>query len=200
MHSDFFHVRRASGADADAVTDVLATAFLPDPVSRWIFPDDLDRARSHPAFFRVFVNLALAEGHIDTIGDIDGVALWLPVNQDQRSDDEDLGAVFDAAIGAEHTRRFGVLDRLMTDNHPHDRAHAYLPFVAVRPGRQSFGLGAALLGHRLAELDAAGEPAYLEASCPRSQRLYERLGFKAMPVSLDLPEGPSLQPMWREPR
>jgi hypothetical protein len=78
--------------------------------------------------------------------------------------------------------------------------HAYLPFVAVRPDRQGRGVGAALLEYQLRRLDTARLPAYLEASSPRSLHLYQRLGFTTLPTTIDLPGGPRLQPMWRDPQ
>lgn len=47
---------------------------------------------------------------------------------------------------------------------------------------------------RLAECDAAGLPAYLEASSPRNISLYARHGSP-----IRWPDGPELFPLWREP-
>ncbi|MFB9233941.1 GNAT family N-acetyltransferase [Plantactinospora siamensis] len=192
-------VVRATAADADELTGVLATAFLADPISQWLFPDEADRERLHPSFFRPFVELTLADGEAYTTADRAAVTLWLPVDVHAHAEPDDLGPVFEAAIGPEYAKRFGVLDELMTTNHPGHENHAYLPFIAVRPDRQGHGLGAALLEHRLAALDEEGTPAYLEASCLRNAALYERLGFARMENSIDLPDGPSLYPMWRKP-
>jgi GNAT superfamily N-acetyltransferase len=68
------------------------------------------------------------------------------------------------------------------------------------PGRQSQGLGGALLASALERCDREGVAAYLEASSARSRGLYERLGFAFTGRTVDLPEGPQLWPMWREPR
>ena len=193
-------IRRATTADAAAVTDILARAFLSDPISGWIFTDPDDRARLHPAFFGPFVDLVLAAGEIWTTDDHAGATLWLAVDPaGAEEDDGGLAAAIRAGVGDHYADRFAVLDEMMTRSHPHDRAHAYLPFIAVAPERQGTGVGTALLRHRLAVLDATGQSGYLEASSPRNQVLYERLGFKPTAVSLDLPTGPSLQPMWRDP-
>ncbi|MFC7548157.1 GNAT family N-acetyltransferase [Plantactinospora sp. GCM10030261] len=192
-------VVRATDADADTLTNVLATAFLADPISQWIFPDYADRERLHPAFFRPFVDMTLAEGEVWTTEDRSAVALWLPVDVTAHAEAEDLGPIFEQAVGPEYAKRFAVLDKLMTDGHPGHENHHYLPFIAVRPERQGHGVGATLLGHRLATLDEIGAPAYLEASCLRNAALYERLGFQRMDNTIDLPDGPSLYPMWRRP-
>ena len=69
----------------------------------------------------------------------------------------------------------------------------------MRPEHHGQGIGSALLRGKLRELDQAGSAAYLEASSLRNAALYERLGFERRPVTLDLPDGPSLYPMWRKP-
>jgi hypothetical protein len=56
-----------------------------------------------------------------------------------------------------------------------------------------------LVRDRLAALDSQGLPTYLEASNRDSARLYERLGYKRLDRTTDMPGGPSLYPMWRNP-
>lgn len=190
-------VRRASNDDSAVVSQILAEAFMRDPVSTWIFPEYAHREQVHPAFFAPFVALALRTGEVYLAGDGAGATLWLPLDGGQEADE---GSEFDgleAAIGAEATKRFGVLDELMAANHPGE-PHWYLPFIAVRPEHHGTGVGTALLRHKLAALDQDGSPAYLEASSPRNAALYERLGFRRRPATLDLPDGPSLYPMWRD--
>src|SRR6266567_3117873 len=55
-------VRRATGADAGAITRILAASFHDDPPLMWIIPDAADRQRLSPAFFRPFVDLVLTGG------------------------------------------------------------------------------------------------------------------------------------------
>lgn len=83
--------------------------------------------------------------------------------------------------------------------HPHDRPHAYLNFLSTLPGYQGQGIGREVLETRLRELDATGTAAYLEATTTRSARLYESVGFRHLAKTIDLPDGPSMYPMWREP-
>ena len=96
--------------------------------------------------------------------------------------------------------RVELIGRLTMDIHPTGRAHAYLWMIAVAPERQSEGLGATLIESALDRCDREGLPAYLEASSSRSRALYERLGFTLTGRPLDLPQGPQMWPMWREPR
>jgi GNAT superfamily N-acetyltransferase len=190
---------RAGEADADEVTSVLATGFLKDPVSSWIFPDEAERERLHPDFFRPFVELTLAEGEICTTADRAAVALWLPVDVTAHGEEPDLKALYEPLLGAYYADRIGAFDVRSSANHPTHTNHHYLPFIAVRPDRLGEGLGTALLSDRLTDLDERGVPSYLEASNERSAKLYARLGYTRLDVTTDLPGGPSLYPMWREP-
>jgi GNAT superfamily N-acetyltransferase len=87
---------------------------------------------------------------------------------------------------------------LMEPVHP-TTPHFYLNFVGTRPDRQGKGIGSVLLNAVLDRCDDEHVPAYLEASAERNRRLYERLGFEAQ-SRIDLPDGPSMWGMWREPR
>ena len=50
-------------------------AFQTDPVSRWLFPDDTDRAMRHPGFFSVFLHHAITHGSVLRTVDFRAVAL-----------------------------------------------------------------------------------------------------------------------------
>jgi GNAT superfamily N-acetyltransferase len=72
--------------------------------------------------------------------------------------------------------------------------------TGVTPERQGTGLGSALLDHYHRELDATGQPAYLEATNPRNRDLYPRHGYTTS-GPFELPEGgPPMWGMWRDPR
>lgn len=198
-------IRPAEAGDAGAMGDLMGRAFQDDPVSMFIFPDAQVRAKLQPGFFGVFVDQAIAGGRAQVAevpSGVCGVTLWFDVDPDVPSEDDpaELGRVMTSVIGDHASSRFAVLDELMGQHHPHHQAHGYLAFVAVDPLRQGQGVGAALISARLEEMDADGHAAYLEASCERNAALYERLGFARMEKTLDLPSGPSLYPMWRDPR
>jgi GNAT superfamily N-acetyltransferase len=92
---------------------------------------------------------------------------------------------------------FGVLE-LMAEQHPTE-SHWYLIFLGTRPGWQGRGLGSAVMRPVLETCDDWGLPAYLEATSEHNKRLYQRHGFEVV-GEIRLPDGPSLWPMWREPR
>ncbi len=77
-------------------------------------------------------------------------------------------------------------------------SHYYIPAIGVVSAAQGQGLGAALLAPVLARCDQERLPAYLEASSPRSARLYERLGFVTTREIRPL-RSPPIQLMVRHP-
>lgn len=194
-------VRQASYADAAAITRILAAGFYDDPPLKWIMPNNAERSRLSPAFFQPFVDLALTDGKVFVTDDVTGTALWLHVDVTAAAED-DPTALRDrvvAGIGTENAKRFFVLDELFTTHHPGHESHEYLMFVGTVPEHQNRGVGTTLLRHRLAELDLATSPAYLEASSGRSAALYARLGFAPIGETVTLPDGPPVYPMWRGP-
>ncbi len=77
--------------------------------------------------------------------------------------------------------------------------HFYVRTVGVRSALQGQGVGTMLMQPTLERADAAGLPAYIEASSERSAALYERLGFLHL-GAFELPDGgPPVWPMRRPP-
>ncbi|MEU0742517.1 GNAT family N-acetyltransferase [Streptomyces sp. NPDC006134] len=199
-------IRTAGEGDRELVVRLLDDAFQDDPVSGWVFPGDAYRRATHHRLMAAFTDLVLAEGRIDVTEDGAACALWLSVPADDHADgaggdgaDDDGPARLRAAVDPDN-ERVELIGRLTAGVHPSGRAHAYLWMIAVAPGRQGEGLGTALIESVLDRCDREDLPAYLEASSDRSRRLYERLGFTLTGRPLDLPDGPRMWPMWREPR
>jgi ribosomal protein S18 acetylase RimI-like enzyme len=94
--------------------------------------------------------------------------------------------------------RLGILGEAMMAAHPHE-PHWYLNVVSTLPECQGHGYGAAVLQPVLAVCDAERVSAYLESSNPRNMTLYRRQGFVET-GEIELPDGPSLFQMWRDPQ
>ncbi|MDH6219975.1 GNAT family N-acetyltransferase [Streptomyces pseudovenezuelae] len=194
-------IRTAGEGDRELVVRLLDEAFQEDPVSNWVFPGEEYRRTTHHRLMAAFTDIVFAEGRIDIAEDGAACALWLSVPAGEHTDaegDDDGPVQLRAAVDPEN-ERVELIGRLTQDIHPADRAHEYLWMIGVAPGRQGEGLGAALIGHVLDRCDREGLHAYLEASSARSRALYERLGFALVDRPLDLPDGPQMWPMWREP-
>jgi GNAT superfamily N-acetyltransferase len=206
-------IRVADEADRELVVRLLDEAFQDDPVSNWVFPDPAQRRAKHPGLMAAFTDVVLAEGRVDLAEDGSACALWLSVpatgnhdgaggnQEDGEGDgaDEDGPAQLREAVDPDN-ERIELIGRLTAGIHPEGRAHAYLWMIGVTPERQGEGLGRALIESVLDRCDREGLAAYLEASNARSRALYERLGFALSGRPLDLPDGPRMWPMWREPR
>lgn len=192
-------LRYARRGDVPRLCALMGYAFQTDPVSRWLFPDDTERAVRHPAFFSVFLRQAISGGSVLRTVDFRAVALWLDIDPDNHEpNDTNLRRQMAEVCGASYPR-FEVLDQLLAQRHPTSAPHAHLTFIAVAPRLWGRGLGTAVLRHKLTQLDLSNTPAYLDASSPRSRDLYQRHGFTDLDAPVSLPDGPQLYPMWRPP-
>lgn len=191
-------IRRAGAADRDTVVKLLDEAFQHDPVSSWVFPDVEHRRRKHGVLMGAFLDAVLAEGYVDMVEDGSAAALWMSVPAGEHGD-PDGPAQFRAAVDPDN-ERVELIARITEGVHPKDRPHEYLQLIAVDQQVRSQGAGTALITTVLERCDREGLHAYLEASSMRSRGLYERLGFVFTGTTIDLPDGPHMWPMWREPR
>ncbi|MET9991345.1 GNAT family N-acetyltransferase [Streptomyces mutabilis] len=198
-------IRTARESDRELVVRLLDEAFQDDPVSGWVFPGEEYRRRTHHRLMAAFTDAVLADGRIDLTEDGAACALWLSVpgggdlGEEPGDGGDDVPVLVREAVDPEN-ERVELIARLTDGIHPSDRAHEYLWMIGVAPDRQGEGLGTALIESVLDRCDREGLPAYLEASSGRSRELYERLGFEFTGRALDLPDGPTMWPMWREPR
>jgi ribosomal protein S18 acetylase RimI-like enzyme len=192
--------RRATPADAAALTQLLSAAFLNDPVMDWIARPDSKRAAGLEAFFfRLLDTRAIPAGEVWMSDDGAACAVWLPPGKPAWPPGAvaqlKLLPMFLQVCGFGRMARGAAMSAAMEKAHPHE-AHFYLFFMAVDLRFQGMGLGSALLDAMLKRTDEAGLPTYLENSNPRNARLYERAGFVARKDIA--PEGaPPLIPMWR---
>ncbi|MFE1479183.1 GNAT family N-acetyltransferase [Streptomyces cyaneofuscatus] len=191
-------IQQAGQDDRELVVSVLEEAFHHDPVSSWVFPDEAHRRAVHGKFLGVFADITLAEGRIDVAEGGAAVALWLPVPAGAPEEEDPTPALMRQTADPDN-ERCELVGRLTGQVHPHDRTHSYLLMIGVSPQRQGEGVGAELIRAELDRCDRDGVPAYLEASSARSRTLYERLGFRFLGRAVELPDGPFMWPMWREP-
>jgi GNAT superfamily N-acetyltransferase len=193
--------RRADKSDTRPLADVLARAFLDDPLMRFILPDEDLRRRRLPRLFRISLGLQyLPLGVVHTTADSAGASLWSPPGQwraPPRVVARSLPRVA-LALGSRlpvSVRAISAVERC----HPTE-PHWYLAVIGTEPSRQGQGIGSALMAPVLQRCDDEVVPAYLESSKEANLAFYARHGFEVT-STIDLERGgPRIWPMWREPR
>lgn len=188
--------------ETDALASAMAQAFENDPMCIHLLPDARTRVARMGRAFRVFLkHLYLPNANSYAIGDTLGGALWLspgaypPSALQQVSMLPGLSRVFGLLSMRRCLRDVGRMESI----HPEGPPHWYLGFLGVHPSKQGCGLGSSLLQPVLARCDADRTPAYLETTNVLNLPLYQRHGF-TVSAECDLPRGPHVWGMWREPR
>lgn len=190
----------ATSEERPQVVSAMCRAFVDERIYRWLVPDDAQRRRSAVAFYSRFVDACWPHGGVYTAAWGSGAALWLPPGKLLVPDEEAealANELIDSAGDAAASERMAQLLELLDTNHPTE-ACWYLPFMGVEPAAQGRGIGSELLTAVLSQADRDGMPAYLEASSPENQRLYERHGFRTV-CELAVSGSPTIYPMWRLP-
>jgi GNAT superfamily N-acetyltransferase len=192
--------RPAEGSEIRPVADALVRAFHDDPVMAWFFGEaDGPRLRRLHRFFPHEARRHRRHGEVLTTPGHEGGAFWDPPGRWKTPWWDLVKAVptMAPALGRRLPRALKGLD-MIERAHPRE-PHWYLAFVGTDPAHRGKGIGGALIRPMLDRCDTEGLPAYLESSKPQNVPYYERFGF-AVTGQLDLPDGPSLWPMWRDPR
>ena len=192
-------VRTADRADVDPLSATLARAFDDDPVMQWFFPVESVRRRRLPRFMAALTRTAaLPHRHVYTTDGWHGGALWNPPGTWRTTLAGQL-RLAPAMVGHLGTRLPRALKAfsLIEKHHPH-APHWYLLTLGTEPRLQGRGIGSALMAPVLERCDREGVPAYLESSKESNIPFYKRHGFEVT-GQVDLPGGPSMWPMWREP-
>ena len=197
------NVRAAQRNDIPNLAKALALAFQDDPVMGWMFPDDTMRSARLPRLFAALARyqyLANAEVATADDGSIVGATLWAPPDGWQQSPLDELRQL-PALIWA-FGRRLGVgkeMSDLMKTHHPTE-PHWYLSVIGTQPSIRGGGYGRSLMQSQLDRCDADHAPAYLESSKAENVPYYERFGFEVTGEVVVPGGGPTLWPMWRNPR
>lgn len=192
-----YGIVRAGESDTDVLAQVIAEAFLPLAVCRWLIPDDAVRRAAFPGYFRLYVEHAMADGLVYTTPGRDAAALWIPgtgPGAPPACYSERL-----AAITGPHLPNFLAFDQALDRHHPAGTFHHHLAILAVRPDRQGHGIGTALLHAHHTVLEDQGIPGYLEASDERTRHIYLDHGYADWGSPIGFADGVRMWPMWREP-
>jgi GNAT superfamily N-acetyltransferase len=166
--------------DQTRVIATLVSAFIADPVERWLYPQPAAYLTKFPAFVAAFGGEAFEEETVWNLDDFAAVAIWLPPSV-QANGDAVVTVLSESVSSEKHAETISVLEQ-MDAAHPSD-PHWYLPWLGVDSARQGTGLGAGLLRQCLMRVDADHSPAFLETPNPRTVPFYERHGFRVTSIS-----------------
>jgi GNAT superfamily N-acetyltransferase len=191
--------RQATDDDVRSLASTLARAFHDDPVMTWLFGERPGpRLRRLRRYFASEARRHRRHGQVLVGGDDAGAAFWDPPGLWRVTWPQLLRSapVMLPAVGARIPRAIKALD-LIDRAHPREH-HWYLAVLGTDPPRQGQGVGTALVNPVLERCDRQGLGAYLESSKPTNVPYYERFGF-SVTGQIDLPSGPPVWPMWRDP-
>ena len=148
---------------------------------------------------RVVALLVVAEAEEDAVDGHPGGALWDAPGRWRTTwvDIVRAAPMMISGVGPRIPRALGGLGQ-MEKSHPRE-PHWYLAILGTDPPQQGKGVGGALMAPVLARCDAERTGAYLESSKPDNVPYYERFGFRVT-GQIDLPDGPTMWPMWRDPQ
>jgi GNAT superfamily N-acetyltransferase len=177
----------AGPEDIQTLSHLIAAAFAPLDVCKWLIPDQDARHAILPAYFRMYVEHAFAEGLVFTTLARSGAALWLPSSGPGEPGDGYAEQL--AEITGPWVDRFQVFDAELDAHHPVGVEHHHLAILGVAPDRQGQGIGTALLDAHHSSLDRLGIPAYLEAASERTRRIYLKHGYTDYGGPIVLPGG-----------
>lgn len=191
-------VRLARPDDFKPLAEMLARAFYDDPVTSWFYPDDARRMRHARRFFAIRQRQLAGQRLIYTTPERSGAALWAGPGRWREDLRESLMLLPMLPVLLPRIVRSTHAVREIERRHP-VAPHYYLSVLGTEPEQQGGGIGSALLGPVLRRCDTDGVGAYLECSKEGNVDFYGRHGF-TVTERIELPEGPPLWLMWREPR
>jgi GNAT superfamily N-acetyltransferase len=190
--------RVATSADHSLVTRILVEAFHDDPMwGPWAFPDPTNRRQAREAVFGLLVEGALRYSWVWLSGGKAAAAVWIPPGRSELSpaQEQQINAVLYESLGARTGSVLEAFERF-AEARPSE-AHYYLTVLGTDPTYSGRGIGQRLLSANLERVDAAGAPAYLEAS-DELVPLSARHGFRVL-RKFTPDDGPTVNGMWREP-
>jgi len=201
MYSETNVVRRAEVADLTPLTPMLVRAFMDDPVAVWACRSDQLRPRMLEGMYRARLRQMLDHREIWTNAERSSAALWVPPEHWKTTLRQDA-ALIRSFLDPRLLVRLPLLAVGLSGvqrRHPRSPPHWYLSLLGTDPDAQGHGFGSAVLKPVLEQCDSDGIGAYLESSKQRNLDFYARYGFRVT-GEIRLPFGPTMWPMWRDPR
>lgn len=163
--------------------DVMARAFLDDPLWRYLLPDAGQRARFMRRTYSLYLRYAIRSQRLYGVGEpADAVAVWTFPGQPSSQwlsllSSALLPVIFNRALPSFFRvfPIFGKFDELQKHYAP--EPHSYLSTIGVMPESQGRGLASPLIRPFLQQAEARKMGVYTETMTPSNVGLYEHYGF-----------------------
>lgn len=176
-------------ADIEPAADIIAQAFMNDPLTSFILPVKSTRYYTLKTFFRIYGEINIRNGRGYGAGDpLKGVAYWQPPGQDSLSISIKAASRLLPLIFTSYP--FGILrarpilratERMHRQYAPGD--HYYLDNLGVLPSAQGKGWSSKLIRPILEQADAQKVTAYTDTTSRANVRFYEHFGFECVEES-----------------
>jgi GNAT superfamily N-acetyltransferase len=169
--------------EVERAAAVLARAFDADPLTRYLFPDRVERARKAPLMFTTLARYDYLFGRVDRLDGFGAVATWLGPEHGAETPQRLSEAGFDQLpdqVGGAPLDRLSAFYAVVEEAHRHAVAepHWYLRLIGVEPTQQGRGLGSMLLRHGLSRAHESGNGCFLETFQERNVPFYLSHGFQ----------------------
>ncbi|KAF5092417.1 hypothetical protein D0Z03_002866 [Geotrichum reessii] len=208
-------VRKVELHEWRRATEALADAFEADPVAQYLTTCDGNTAEQARALdlkvFEYIIYAHLLRGMVLEIDDFQGIACWMPPNQNM----DDWATILRSGMwrlyyqfGTESKQRYfneflpklhDAKAKVMGDR---DENSWYLIYIGTVPSARGKGYSRKLVEYVTDIADRAGQACYLESSTAQNLPIYERYGFEEkLLITLDRAQKPvPLHCMIREPK
>lgn len=176
-------VRPLTLADVDAAANVIARAFVDDPLCAFMLPSRGSRINTLAKFFRAYGAVSIKAGRGHGAGNpLQGVAYWKSPDQESLSVSVKSLAGFLPLLLTGYPRGYvRARDILAQQEAMHAKyaagPHYYLDNIGVLPEAQGRGVASQLIRPFLDATDDQRVIAYTDTVTPSNVPLYEHFGF-----------------------
>ena len=197
-------VRKIREDELGWAAEVLAKAFFRDPLQKYTFPEEAERATNSPKHFAAALRYGYKFGEVYTIDGVPGASIWLKPGETEITPERAEEAGFmdlPSQIGEDAFNRFFVAISFAEEMHKTDvpEPHWYTMVLGVDPELHGQGYGPALMQPIFERSETDGSPIYLETAQPKNVSFYEKLGFKVLRDVVEPSSGVRLWTFRRDP-
>ena len=190
-------------------SEILARAFNEDPMFRYLGIKSEQGSQVDVNTLKWFCNLSLRNGlrynrTYTTLGDLKGVAVWIPPGKSEMNNWQALSMLFALfwKCGWHRFKRHSSLFSMLDKRHHEEMTepHWMLSLLGVAPAYQGQGVGSLLLQPVLEQADRDGLPCYLSTFSEQAVYFYQKHGFKILWQGRLSDNSPCIWTMKRKPQ